>query len=259
MKIGLRLESLGLPFRRALQEASRFGVGGVQVDAVGDLGPNQLSQTGRREFRNVLRAHNVELTALGCPLRHGLDVAENQEPRIEHVRRVMALAFELGPRKVILQAGRIPADATAPGAALLQEALLALGLYGDRVGTTLALETGLEPAETLAQFLDHFDTGSLAINFDPANLLLNGFDPYGAVRMLHKRIVHAHAKDARRTTANRAAAEVPLGHGDLDWMKLADALRDIEYRGWLVVEREGGDRPVGDIESGVKLLRMLVG
>src|SRR5437879_3544709 len=108
MKIGIRLESLGLPLRRALAEVERLGVTGVQVDAAGDLAPDQLSQTGRREFRNLLRSHSLELTALGCPLRRGLGTAENQEARIEHVRKVLALSFDLGPRIVVVQAGRVP-------------------------------------------------------------------------------------------------------------------------------------------------------
>src|ERR1700732_4353368 len=96
-KIGLRLESLDLPLRKALTEASRLAVAGVQIDAVGELAPNNLSQTGRREFRNLLRGYSLELTALGCPLRRGLDSALDQEPRLEHVRKVMTLAYDLGP------------------------------------------------------------------------------------------------------------------------------------------------------------------
>src|SRR5206468_12586882 len=92
-------------------EASRLGVGGVQVDAVGDLSPSQLSETGRREFRHLLRAYNLELTALGCPLRRGLDVAEDQQPRLEHVRKVMSLSYDLGPRVVIVPAGHVPVAA----------------------------------------------------------------------------------------------------------------------------------------------------
>ncbi len=258
MKIGVRLESLGLPLRRALFEAQRMGVSGVQVDAAGDLSPRQLSQTGRREFRNLLRAHNVELTAIGCPMRRGLDTAENLEPRIDHVRAVMELSFDLGPRIVIVQAGQIPEDAASPGLALMRESLLALSRHGDRVGTVLALETGLESGDTLVKFLDTFDTGSLAVNFDPANLLLHGFDPYTTARTLHRRIVHAHAKDARAASASRTAAEVPLGHGDIDWIRLVSVFAEIEYRGWQVVERESGDRRVVDVAEGVKFLRRLL-
>src|SRR5437870_7807530 len=110
LKIAVRLESLGLPLRRALQEAERMGVAGVQVDAAGALAPEALSQTGRREFRHLLHSHNLELTALGCPLRHGLDTPENQEARIEHVRSVLALSFDLGPRVVVIQPGHIVQD-----------------------------------------------------------------------------------------------------------------------------------------------------
>src|SRR3954454_12914779 len=123
LKVGIRLESLGLPLRRALAEASRLGVAGVQVEAAGDLSPNRLSESGRREFRHLLRAHNLELTAVGCPLRRGLDAAEDQQPRIEHVQKVLSLSFDLGPRVAVVQAGRVTAEPTDPRAALLTEAL----------------------------------------------------------------------------------------------------------------------------------------
>src|SRR5438046_10332034 len=110
IKLGVYLESLGLPLRRALLEAERLGVSGVQVNAAGDLSPEALTQTGRREFRNLLRSHDLELTALGCPLRHGLDVAADLQPRIEHVRRVMSLSYDLGPRVAIVEMPPGPAE-----------------------------------------------------------------------------------------------------------------------------------------------------
>jgi sugar phosphate isomerase/epimerase len=259
VKIGIRLESLGLPLRRALAEAARLGVPGVQVDAAGDLGPDRLSQSGRREFRNLLRTHNVELTAVGCPLRHGLDAAENQEGRLEHVRKVMSLAFDLGPRLVVLQAGQVPEKEDEPPAHRFREGLLDLGRHGDRIGVRMALETGLEAGEVLAGYLRSLDTGSLGANLDPANLLLHGFDPLQAARDLSERIFHVHTHDCRRGRANRAAQEVPLGHGDIDWMSFLETLEEIEYRGWLVVEREQGDNRVADVEAGVNFLRRLMG
>ena len=259
LKLGVRLESLGLNLRRALTEATRLGVPGVQVDSQGDLSPNRLSQTGRREFRHLLRAHNVELAALGCPLRRGLDSPDDQQPRIEHVRKVMSLAYDLGARVVVVQAGRVPEKDDDPRGHVLRESLLDLGRHGDRTGTVLALETGLESGEVLAAYLKRFDTGGLGANYDPANLLLHGFDPYESTRALRGLVRHAHAKDARRATASRAAQEVPLGHGDLEWMELLSVLEEVEYRGWLTVERESGDNRVADVAAGVAFLRRLVG
>jgi sugar phosphate isomerase/epimerase len=259
LKIGIYLESLGLPLRRALQQAERLGVTGVQVDAVGDLSPNVLTQTGRREFRHLLRSHNLELTALGCPLRRGLDSPDNLEGRIDHLRRVLSLAFDLGPRIAIVQAGKIPEDPEDPTGMFLTESLWTLGQHGDRVGATLALETGWESGQVLRAFLDRFDIGSLGVNYDPANLLMHGFDVFDSLRALSGKIVHAHAKDARAARTSRAAQEVPLGHGDIDWMHFLAALEEIEYRGWLVIEREVGDNRVADIASGVAFLRRFVG
>lgn len=259
LKVGIRLESLDLPLRRALTEAGRLGISGVQVDAVGDLAPDALSETGRREFRHLLRAHNLELTALGCPLRRGLDAIENQQPRLEHIQKVMSLSYDLGPRIVIVQAGQILEDANNPRMNILRESLLALARHGDRSGTIVALETGLESGAVMASFLDRFDSGALGANLDPANLLLHNFDPYESIQALGRRIVHVHAKDARQASASRAAQEVPLGHGDIDWLKLLGTLEEVEYRGWLVIERETGDNRRGDVASGVAFLRRLVG
>ena len=123
------------------------------MDAAGDLSPTRLSETGRREFRHLLRGHNLELLALGCPLRRGLDEAQDQQPRIEHVRNVMTLSFDLGPRKVVVQAGRVPGENEAERGRRMTESLTALAAHGDRVGAVLALETGLESGEALNAYL----------------------------------------------------------------------------------------------------------
>jgi L-ribulose-5-phosphate 3-epimerase len=259
IKIGVSLEALQLPLRRALQEAERLGVGGAEVEAVGELAPNQLTQTGRREFRHLLRSHSLEVTALRCPLRRGLSVAENQEARIEHVKNVMTLSFDLGPRVTIVQAGKVPEKPDEPGAGLMTEAVQALAAHGDRTGATLALETGLESGEVLRRFLERFDTGSLGANFDPANLLLNGFAPLEDARALAGKVVHAHARDARRSGTSRAAQEVPVGHGDIDWMALAGVLEEIDYRGWMTVQRETGSNRRADVAVGVAFLRRILG
>lgn len=258
MKLGINLATLGLPVRRGLLEASKAGATGVQLDATGDLSPDRLSDTGRRELRHLLRSHNLELTALGARLRHSLDVVQNQEGRIDYLRKVMSLSFDLGPRVVIVQVGRIPEKPDDPRLPRLTEALLALGHHGDRTGTTLALETGLEPGERLRDYLGGLDTGGLGVNYDPANLLLGGFDPITNLAPLRHLLKHVHAHDARLAAANRVASEVPVGAGDIDWMQFLAMLSALEYAGWVVVERETGNDKLGDVTAGVAYLRRLL-
>lgn len=260
MKIGFVLESTGLPLRQGLPAAARMGAAGLQVDAAGDLAPDRLTDTARRELKNLLRTFDQQLTALNCPIRRGLDEADNQQQRIDYVRKVLSLAFEFGPRVVVVPCPRLPAaNGEEDRAARLREALLDIGRHGDRVGSVLALEVGLDPPEAVRDYLAGFDVGSLKVNYDPANLLVNGFDPVRGVIALHRLIAHTHARDARKTTVSRGAQEVPLGAGDVDWLGYVAALSATEYRGWLTIERDAGADRLKDIEKGVAFLkRMLV-
>jgi sugar phosphate isomerase/epimerase len=73
IKLGVCLASLGLPLRRGLEEARRLGVSAVDLRAGGELTPAKLSQTGRRELRQRLRSHGLDLAGVRCPLRFGFD------------------------------------------------------------------------------------------------------------------------------------------------------------------------------------------
>ena len=89
--------------------------------------------------------------------------------------------------------------------------------------------------------------------------MLHDFDPYEAARALGRRIVLADARDARVVGAGRTAREVPLGHGDIDWMRFLAVLEEVEYRGWLTVGRDSGDDRLADVTAGVAFLRRLIG
>jgi sugar phosphate isomerase/epimerase len=229
-------------------------VSGAELEVKGDLTPQNLSQTGRRELRHLLSSNNLEASALYCPLRRGLDVAENQAARIDYLKEVLSLSFDLGPRIVIVQAGKVPEKEDDPRFLLMHDALEALARHGDRSGATLALDTGLESGEALKRFLDRFDTAGLSVNFNPANLLVAGFNPYEAARALGRRIVHAIAQDARSVSPNRLQT-VLAGHGDIEWMQMLATFEEIEYKGFLIVPGED----VAELNAGVSFLRRLMG
>ncbi len=259
LSLGIVLEPLGLPIRKAVAEAARMGAGGVQVNATGDLSPDQLGETARREFRTLLRSYSLELAALNVPLRHGIDVAENLQPRLDGIRRAMQLAFDLGARKVVIPCPRVPDDVATPRAQLMRESLLALGTYGDRTGVFVALELGFDPAEKVRSYLGGFNTGSLKVTYDPANMLLHGYDPVANLAPLAGWVVHAHARDARPGGLSRGLQEVAVGAGDIDWMALTATLQVIGFDGFLTVDREEGETKATDLANGVKFLRRFAG
>jgi sugar phosphate isomerase/epimerase len=256
MKIGFRLESLGLPLRAALGAASCMGVAGVQLDATADLNPKKLSATGRREIVQLLRSHGLQLTALYCPLRHGLDHAPNLEARLAHLQLAMAMSCDLGARLVIVDFYGIPQNEDDQCMATLREALIALGNHADRIGATLALQTGSEPGVRFASFLGSLPANSLRVNFDPANFLIHGFDPAQQISLLKNLIVHVHAHDAKKGSSGKLTGSLAVGAGDVDWFAVVGNLAAIEYRGWLVVKAKDRDRLA--IETGVSVLKRLI-
>jgi sugar phosphate isomerase/epimerase len=255
LRIGIVAEATGLPLRQAIAQAARMAAEGVQVDAVGDLAPDALTETGRREFRNLLRSFNQQLAGLAVPLRRGLDAAENLQPRLDHVRKVMQLAFDLGCRRVVVPCPKVPDDPATPRATTLREALVTLGGHGDRVGTVLALEIGFDPAEKVKEYLAGFDTGSLKVTYDPANMLVHGHDPVASLAPLKELLAHVHARDARSASLSRGMQEVPVGAGDVDWMAFTATLQVLDFDGFLTVDREQGENKLADVANGVKFLR----
>jgi sugar phosphate isomerase/epimerase len=254
MKLAVNLEALDVPFRTALASAAKLGVGGVQWDAVGELGPERLTATGRREIQQLLRGHGLSLSALACPLRRGLDDPIDLEPRLARIRDIMALSFELGARLVVIEPGRLPAT-DDPRADTLAESLTNLSQHGDRTGTVLALQSGLDSGKTMVEWLSRFDSGGLGVSFHPANWMIHEFDPVVELPSLRGRVVYVQASDARRNRADRVAATVPLGHGDLDWLQIAGSLAGIDYHGWVAAERSGTST---DFAPGVALLKRVM-
>jgi L-ribulose-5-phosphate 3-epimerase len=246
---------LNLPLRQLLPALEKLGAQGLELEATGELAPAQLSQTGRRELRHKLRGHGLEIAAVACPLRRGLANPENQDARALYLKQSLTMSYELGARLVVVEPGPLPKD-DDPRGPLLADVLTILGRHGDKVGAVLALETGLDDGAALAQYLARFDSGGLGVCFNPGNLVMHGFDPLSAARALHGRIALVHAKDARAASANRAAQDVLLGRGDIDWLEMTATLAEIDYHGWLNITR-GTPMSPAEAEAGIQFLRRL--
>ncbi|UCC21982.1 MAG: sugar phosphate isomerase/epimerase [Planctomycetota bacterium] len=120
----------------------------------------------------------------------------------------------------------------------------------------LLMETGQETADELRHFLQQLNHPALAVNFDPANMILyDKGSPIEAVQTLAPWIKHIHIKDALRTqTPGTWGLEVPWGTGQVGGTEFLKALKQIEYEGALAIEREAGDDRLGDIKTAVEAL-----
>lgn len=127
-----------------------------------------------------------------------------------------------------------------------------------------ALETGQEPAETLRSFFLEVNRENLAINFDPANMIMYGSgDPIEALDVLGQHVVSVHCKDGTwppKGVPGALGEEKPLGQGAVGMDRFINKLKEIGYKGTLHIEREISDpvQRMNDIRGAVELLRRLV-
>lgn len=258
LKVGIQLASLQLPFKKALHIAAELGANGIEIDARNDLKPRDLSRTGLRQLRKTLDDRNLRVCAVGFQTRRGYDVLDDLDRRVEATKQAMQFAYDLGAAVVINQVGQIPAEPNDPQWDLLVQVLTDIGRFGLRVGATLAVETGTEDAETLQRLLDVLPDGSIGINLDPGNLIINGFSATAAAKRLGQHVIHVHAKDGVRDLAQGRGLETQLGRGAADFPEILGILEEHEYRGYFTIERQHASDPILEIGQAVQYLRNLV-
>ena len=256
-RIGIQLTSLRLPFKKALHTAAQLGADAVEIDARSQLKPRELSQTAMRQMRKMLEDCNLRVCAIGFHTRRGYNVAEDLDRRVEATKEALQLAQRLGAAVVVNHIGRVPDEPESPEWELLLQVLSDLGRFGQRTGATLAAETGSEDGAQLARLIAALPEGSLGVNLDPGNLVVNAHSVREALDELGQNVLHVHAKDGVRDLAQGRGLETPLGRGAVDFPELIAGLEEHGYRGYFTIERERSEHPVREIGQAVRYLRNL--
>ena len=252
-KIGVMIESFRLGVREGIKKAAEIGADGFQIYVTsGDMEPSRMNRTARQDFVHFVANQGLVISALCGDYGHGfLDSAKNDE-LVAKSKACVDLAVDLGTHVVTTHIGTLPEDENDPKWRVCYQAISELSEYGEPKGVYFATETGPECAEHLLRFLEAIPTTGIKANYDPANLVMNGFDALGGVKVLKDYIVHTHAKDGVRVDGK--PKEVPLGEGDVNFQKYLAVLDEIGYDGFLTIEREVGDDPVRDIVRAVDFL-----
>jgi sugar phosphate isomerase/epimerase len=248
---------LRLPLRRAIDVAAQLGADGIEIDARSELPPNELSQTGLREFRKLLADRQLAVSAVSFMTRRGYDSPDDLERRVMATQGAMKFAETLGANVVINRIGYVPEDESDPRFGALVEVLSGLGRFGDRVGARLAAQTGTLSGPQLARLLAALPDQVIGVDLHPSSLLHHGHNPAESVESLGPHVLHVHACDAVRDLARSQVIDVELGRGTADLPKLLGQLEEFNYRGWVTIECPNSNDPVREIGDAVAFLKSL--
>lgn len=277
--IGVLVDSFRCDTYEAIKKAASLNVDGIQLHcAMGENVPEKLSKEKRKEMLGLVKDNGMVFSAICGDLGHGFGNKELNPELIDKSKRIMELAKELESDVVTTHIGVVPSDPSHDRYKIMQEACFELAKYADSMGSHFAIETGPETSAVLKSFLDSLGSTGVAVNLDPANLVMvTGDDPVQAVYNLKDYIFHTHAKDGvmlqkgnpeyiykavhpvpEEFEGIKYFQEVPLGEGSVDFPAYLKALEDIGYKGFLTIEREVGDDPAKDITTAADFLRDII-
>ena len=173
------------------------------------------------------------------------------EQNWSNIRATAVLAQQLGLKLVTFHAGFLPHEEKDSSFAKMLRRLAETADVFKAANITLGLETGQETAPVLVQLLQKLKRPNVGVNFDPANMILyDKGNPIAALRVLGPWIRQVHIKDARRTKVPGTwGEEVTAGTGEVDWQAFFATLRELNYTGDFVVEREAGSQRVADVRA----------
>jgi inosose dehydratase len=263
------------PLESVLQDARDIGFSGIELGGAFPRDPTALrSLLGRYDLDLVGGWYSANLL-----VRSAEDEIDALQPHLGLLKAMGSTVFVIAETSNAIHGARQEALSGSP--ALSDEQWRTFGQRMTRVADYIQeqglrfayhhhLGTSVETAQELERFLAV--TGpSVGLTVDSGHAALGGIDPASLIRAHPERVAHVHCKDVRRpvyegvTTRGGSFLDGVLqgmftvpGDGDLDFDEVLQALADISYSGWIIIEAEQ-DPAVADprtyAELGLGILR----
>lgn len=280
-KIGVMLESFHTDIESAIKKSAEVGADGIQFyGAMGALDCDKLSFTEKKIFQQKLLDSHLEVSAICGELGgHGFSKKEDNKDRVAKTSRVMKWAKELNCSVVTTHIGVIPKE-ICEQRKNIADACKYLNEEAEKLNVYLAIETGSEKVQTLCDFLSEINCNRIAVNYDPANLVMvTGDDPILGVYILKDKIVHTHVKDGiMKKQTDPSTIYNYFAEGGIEDLRLSDyfeettllqgsvnipewlsSLNAIHYEGYLTLEREtlGQDQAYEEIYKCITIIKSI--
>ncbi len=249
---------------RVLNEIAATGYSGTELGDWGFMPTDPVALTGE------LAARKLDLLASWVSVK--LHDASQHEQSADDCVRTAKLLAAVGGKDNFIVLGNDPyadpvrtqyAGRITPELGMSEDQWQVFAKGANTIARRVMDETGLRtvfhhhigtwietPAET-QRLMDMTDASILGLVFDTGHWRFSGGDEVQGIRQFKDRIWHVHFKDHQPGVAHQSRLQgwdgptsvgngvfCELGQGDVNFPAVIDALREIGYSGWIVVEQD---------------------
>ena len=190
----------------------------------------------QKKFVDARQEHEMEIASLAMGVLN--NIPYKNDPRAEQwVPQAIDVAEAMGVSVILLAFfGNGDLQNDSSGADAVVQRLRQVAPRAEKAGVTLGIESWLS-ADQHMDIIERVGSPAIKVYYDVANSNKAGYDIYSEIRRLGKLICEFHAKDY----------DDLYGKGSIDFERVREAMDDIGYRGWFVME--GTKMPLGVEES----------
>lgn len=259
MNIGIRNTTLQMSPTDALKTAGGIGFDGVELDIGTDYTDSLLwTAEGRGEILETAAESDCEVSSLCIGALWTISPASSdtsvQNEAVELISASAAIATQLGAPWILLPVtpGGEDVDHETCTARWIEQ-IAHVAPVAEDFGILYCLENvgrGCgQSADHLHRLVQGIDFPSVGVYYDIGNATAFGFDP---VEEIHQLGDHIHAVHVKEREGDR------LGEGIVDVRGSLEALMELGYDEWLVLETAPTDDPVAAAAYNLDWLRDLL-
>lgn len=247
--------------------AAEYGLKTVQMQ---NWDMSLLTADMAKQIRSDLKSSGIRLAAFWAgytgrivwnfpcgPGTCGLVPRDQRSRRVAELKKGAEFAAEIGAPAIITHCGFIPESPADPLYGETLSAIWEVASHCRDLGLGFWFETGQETPVTLLRTIENLHLPNLGINLDTANLILYGKgNPVDALDVFGPYVRNLHVKDGVfPVNGTQLGKEVPVGKGKADFPNILRKLKELNFSGEMVIEREiSGEQQAADIKMAITYL-----
>lgn len=252
IKVGMCDWSLGRAGRvEAFELAEKIGLDGVEVSINFPSPMGHLRNTNvQKQFLEASRKHGVAIASTALGVLNSVPLKSEPKAAI-WVADAIEVTRNLGTKVILLAffgRGELRPDNKEEMNRVI-DVLKELAPRAERAGVILGLENTLS-AEDNMRIIEQVGSNAVQVYYDLKNSADRGRDVPKEIRMLKGLICQVHLKNGPKLLSE------PL---NVDFPACAQALRDIGYDGWYILETSSPRDIVEDTRANIRYTKAIFG